>query len=431
LAPADSRHRQSTRAWPVGEDGHSLSHEMTLLCTSIRVFLGTEDPSTLSALLERVVAWDKLLDLARRHRTLPILSQALASIPPLLVPTYVTDGLRMDVQRITMHSLRQEAQLRDALVRLEAASIPAMPLKGPTLSRVLYGRSGIRQSSDLDLLVWERDLAPALRVFLTSGYTVAPSQSAPWRWSHLRRWGIHVHVCPPHPAQVGLELHWRLVPAYLGCDLDRDNLWGRASLCVLEGVAMRMATPEDLLLYLCVHGAKHQWQLLLGLCDIAALIQRTPEFSWHWLVQHAEQIGATRRVVLSLLLVEALLGVELPATLHPWLAHDPKAMQLARSIRRRLLTAETDRVCLENQYVWWWKSMTRTRDRARFGLWWIVNIVTPQLTDLGAFPLPERLAGLYWLLRPVRLSWKCVFMAMRTGRSATMDVRRWKVRQRK
>lgn len=91
----------------------------------------------------------------------------------------------------------------EVLERLESAGIRALPLKGSTLARQLYGDIAARTSVDLDILVAADDLAGAIAV----------GEELGWRWLHdvPRTGGLPLlHETLIHPSLPRIELHWRV-----------------------------------------------------------------------------------------------------------------------------------------------------------------------------------------------------------------------------
>ena len=71
---------------------------------------------------------------------------------------------------------------------------------------------------------------------------------------------------------IRVELHWRLNQnAYL-LPLSLDEFWDKREFVRFGGDRVATMPHQELLLYLCAHGAHTGWFRLKWLCDIAALI---------------------------------------------------------------------------------------------------------------------------------------------------------------
>ena len=94
--------------------------------------------------------------------------------------------------------------------------------------------------------------------------------------------------------------------------------------------------PEDLLLILCVHGAKHYWSKLGWICDVAELLRVHPGLKWTALLLQAKQLGGRRILFLGLFLAHVLLGAGLPEEVWKEINADPVVPWLAAKVQTRL-----------------------------------------------------------------------------------------------
>ena len=62
---------------------------------------------------------------------------------------------------------------------------------------------------------------------------------------------------------------------------------------------MSSLAPEDNLLLLCMHGAKHCWSRLERVCDVAELITSHSNLDWVALVSRAKVFGADSECFIS------------------------------------------------------------------------------------------------------------------------------------
>jgi hypothetical protein len=69
---------------------------------------------------------------------------------------------------------------------------------------------------------------------------------------------------------------------------------------------------EDELVLISVHGAKHLWERLMWIADVAALASRQVNLDWDRAASSAEEVGAGRMLRVGLQLAETLLKLRLP-----------------------------------------------------------------------------------------------------------------------
>jgi len=133
-----------------------------------------------------------------------------------------------------------------------------------------------------------------------------------------------------------VELHWGVIERHFSFPLDPKWLWGRLERVSLGGAAVLTLWPEDLLLILCIHGSKHLWERLSGICDVAELIRGGREMDWERITEQAAALGGERMFFLGHYLASDLLGAALPEEVLQKAKADLMAKILAREVHERL-----------------------------------------------------------------------------------------------
>jgi hypothetical protein len=163
---------------------------------------------------------------------------------------------------------------------------------------------------------------------------------------------------------------------------------------------VRTLAVEDLLSLLCVHGAKHFWQRLSWISDIAELLRSHPELDWGRARELARELDCERMLFLGLYLAGDLLGTNLPEEI------------LVHQREERLLHSLAGQVCarlfwnpsIEPGVIGRCRFRIRMRERLWDGLRYSLRLaVTPTEEDWALLPLPDRLNSLYYVIRPLRL----------------------------
>jgi hypothetical protein len=255
----------------------------------------------------------------------------------------------------------------------EEHGIPAIPYKGPVLATTVYGNLLIRQFSDLDLLVPRQALLHAKNLLLSRGYRPLKQVSAergrvtaPCRTIYgLIREKLRM-VCELVGAdgQV-VELHPRVTSWTFFFPLEPVCLWERCGATSLAGTPVRNLPPEETLLILCVHGAKHHWVRLGWICDIAELLRVHQNLNWHRTMAEANRLGGRRMLLLGLLLAHDLLGASVPTDLLRQMRADRNVRWLAAKVREQLfIPAEYELDAVERP-MFYLRLRERLRDKVR------------------------------------------------------------------
>ena len=269
-----------------------------------------ERAERISALIEKGLNWDVLIESASHHGLLPLLYWQLNSNCREAVPGAILTQLQSGFYETCKTNLLLAGELLEILNLLESHGIPAIPFKGPTLAVKAYGNLAFRSFGDLDILLAEEDLPRAKTLLSTTGYqaqyALAPAQEEAYLVS-LCQWPI-----VKGKSRICVELHSRLTPKDFAFPLELADVSRRLHPVQLCGREVLTLSSEDLLLFLCVHGAKHLWLNLGWICDIARLLEAEKNLDWDRILEQASAMGCERMLLLGLFLANDLLGAELP-----------------------------------------------------------------------------------------------------------------------
>ncbi len=304
-----------------------------LLLHVIRSYFDQAGADSLPATLrQQPVDWAALTSLAKQHKVWPLLYWQLKSTCPEVVPLDSLAHLRQDFLENASLAHRHSQALTHLIDQLQARQIRALPFKGPTLAVAGYGNLALRAAGDLDLLVDPTQAGRAIQLLTEQDYR--PAATARPRLPVDRQ--PHGQVELRHPDRAGLvvDLHWRLLPAYNRFQPDFETLWAERQAVSLLNETVNTLAPEQLLVYLVLHGCKHLWLRLGPICDVAVLIDRhRSELDWARLQAAARQGGYERRLHLALWLCHHFLALPLPQEIETGLEADRPVAGLAGQVR--------------------------------------------------------------------------------------------------
>lgn len=306
-----------------------------LLIRCLQAFLAAEGTPPLRTSLEEEADWNALIQLAAFHRVAPLLYKSLRNTCPQVVPASVLTDLAAYVRSASSRSLLLTGELLRLLKRLEAQGIPAIPFKGPALACLLYGDPALRHFDDLDILVRQEDYASAKRLLLSLGYQPEFLLTERQEKSFLQN-RFHEHFTLTRGIRIDVELHCGIVPEDFPFHQDLEGVWERRELVSFAGTTVATLSPEDLLLYLCVHGSRHLWLRLQWICDVAQLVRRHATMDWDRVVEQAKTSGGRRMFFLGIFLASDILGMSLPHEIEQEVRHDSQIAKLANQVRWQL-----------------------------------------------------------------------------------------------
>jgi len=354
------------------------------------------DPDKLRRLARDCSDWNGFLWAAGFQKADALAFWALNEACPDAVPPEILTSLGMSFRQNMERNLLCAKELIRLLNLFRSAGLDAIPLKGPTLSWSLYETPALRFLYDLDFLVEERDMPRFTDLLLSDGCRL--DHSAPMRF--FSRDGVLGFRTAGE--KLSIEIHWLLSPSHFN-PLDADEIRARVVTADIAGSQIRVLCPEDLAVYLCVHGAKHGWDGLARLCDLDRLIDRH-KLDWDVILSRAEQLRISRILAFGLRLTQDLLGSDLPPEVSRWIRADARAMALAGSSRTQLV--ERDGISTLRDLMPLWFRLTEGVRRKSLLFW---HFLQPSCDDWEFFRLPASMFAFYYIGKPVRLAWKyCV-----------------------
>jgi hypothetical protein len=376
--------------------GASPGIEWKLLLAAISP--GPEKVDDVPGRLQQNVDWPKLLRLADHHGVSSLLYQSLSRMGDSAAPAEGFESLRRR-HDINVHKcLFLTRELIRVLDTLGSLGIEVMPYKGVVLSETLYGDMALRPSGDMDLLVDASDLPRTKKSVCKLGYTPRLALSEAEERAYMRS-GYECTFDHPSGRNL-LELQWALQPNFYSVDFDLSGVFRRAVTVSVAGRQAKTPSPEDLLLILSLHAAKHVWGRLIWLCDIAQITQR-PDLNWDWITSQAKALGIERIMHVTLLLAKSLLGTEIPSSPNRTLGADAASHALADNIRTEMANGVS---CNVGSFDYF-RLMLRLRERRADRLRFLRRLTfTPGPGEWEAVQLPARLFPLYRVVRLGRLT---------------------------
>ena len=374
--------------------------KLLVLCAQSRPC--AEDAKSIRCLCAGVTDWNGVLALASRHRLLPLLARTLQTLCYGCIPDEVLLYLRSSLAASARINLQLAARLIEVLDALDAQGVRVIPYKGPVLGSMLYDNPALRPTTDLDLLIRKPDLGRASAVLRDLGFH-PPHALNSAQQSSLARTDCEYLFCGPDGVQV--DLHWRIAPELYGVRFDELGLWSRLQAITWAGRDSAVFSPEDLLLCLCQHAAKHLWSELILLADIAELVRSRPALDWDFIFEQAKWSRSERILSCSLMLICRLWRLELPDRVIERLTVDYGSLELVDEV-----AADLEKSVSGLREVWRTHRLNSRlrqswRERMRY---WLSVISNPTLAEFDALRLPVPLTHFYVPFRFCRLLRKCL-----------------------
>lgn len=340
--------------------------ELLLCCARTRMEPGTTE--RVRQLLKEEIDWNYLSQTAFHHGILPLLSYNLNHLYSDDIPKGMLNHLKDAFRVIAQWNLYLTGELLRLLKLFQDAEIRALPFKGPVLAVAAYGNPSLRHFGDLDILMPREDILKAKDILVSQGYHAKLDLTASEEASYLR--SHHDYKFIRANDRVVVEIQWGVTQWSFAFPLDFDDVWERREEVSLAGVTTLNLSSEDSLLILCVHGAKHRWEQLRWICDIAELIiTHRQRIDWERLIGHARVLGGERMLLLGLFLAHDLLDADLPEYPLKRVHDDPQIKFLTNHVCEGLLGDPSRPVRLHHERPFFYLQ-ARERLRDKMALAW-------------------------------------------------------------
>jgi hypothetical protein len=351
--------------------------------------------------------WDRLLTYARQHRLIPLLGQVIVN-GNVACPDSFLAHLRKERENRVAKSLIQSAELQRLAQAFRARKIDFIVLKGLPLARELYSGIANRSSSDIDLLINQKDTLRAFDCLFDLGYqtkVTLPKKaftSGSGLMAQLRYFSAKDVTFLLRDKGVPVELHWRLSSCHSSFPIAAEDVLGDKRI---DEAGMPVMNKELLVLYLCFHGAAHCWQRLHWLCDIAILFSRQ-DIDWDKVLAESRRLNVIHVLGMAVVLVREILRMPVPSTL----AHEAELETLGSRFVKKM-----------PQSIYHKKGSTGFNQAVRSFFWNLglqislanrIRVILRQLcpndNTMESIPLPDWLAPLYLILHPLRVFCKAI-----------------------
>jgi hypothetical protein len=283
----------------------TLEPELQLVLLLGRTKLNPGIHPRIDRLLQTGLDWGRFLELAHFHRLYPLIYPAVRKLNDSRIPPEVLQKLRQDCHVNQLRQLRLAGELTRLAGLIAAEGLTLISLKGPFFAQQLFGDMGLRASRDLDLLVKEEEFDRVEELLFGDGYQLVEHPEAV-DLKHMDK-RIHHHAYRHPQKGILVELHYRF--SFFELDLNCGELIRRARKCEFNRSALYTLSPEDEILFLVMHGARHAWMRLRWLSDIVEILEQPGYCNWETLVGRARTYRVEYLLGQAVCLVERFYGI--------------------------------------------------------------------------------------------------------------------------
>jgi Uncharacterised nucleotidyltransferase len=297
----------------------SIRDEEYLLFELCRLKFSDEQLGRIRGLKSVISDWNYFRNLANLHGVAALVCynlekhKLLSEIPEEII-SYLRSTLLINLHRNTFYT----ESIRDVLRLLNAEKIKTVILKGLALENSIYGNNGLRQMSDVDILIDKEECMKARKILISNGYESLPVKSALHKMI-IGYFGKHLPSLIKNGTSV--EIHNELFG-------DRKNLMTKmlydSSYEVnIKGEKAWFPSPQVFFLYLIkhlwVHESNNESQLRLYADLIILMENYHDEIINYNLLKYASEAGMTEIIAWHLESLRDIWGIGFPEWLNEFI----------------------------------------------------------------------------------------------------------------
>ena len=374
--------------------------KLILLCARPR--LDDAAIKEITDLADKTIDWVYLVRTAYLHNLHILLYRSLKKACPESVPNDVLVKLEREYTTNSMRSLLITGKLVSILKLLQDNNIPAIPFKGPVLAEMAYGYLALRQFGDLDILVDRENALKAVKIFEAHGFRPEINLNQKQLSAYAAKKSSIELISSISGLRV--DLHWEMSGAYTFYPLSLNCIKNHLVHGTIAGRNVRQPCREDLLVCLCLHGARDCWGRLESLSALAGLIQSQDGLDWMRVRQLAKRMRCERILHLGLFLVCDLFDVVLPEDVMKLVEKDVTLPGLALTVYNNFFAEDNGSPAFKVNpkfSIFHFRVRDRWSEKIRYGKHLVLDATTQEWTH---FPVPAKLSFVHSILRPARLS---------------------------
>ena len=332
----------------------NISHENRLLLHCLQASISGNTGDKIKDVINIPLNWEEVLASAFWHGIAPLLYHNLKNISKgHCIPQEVMDQLRTAYHGNLARNMYLYAELKRILETFCDKGVKVIVLKGAALAKTVYSDIGLRQMSDVDLLVKKEDLPCAEKIMSGLDYRFQGDMPPEWYREN------HQHISYVNSEKnIPVEIHWHIArkahPLRIRIINDIiERWWEEAKTIEFSGSKVQILSPEDLIIHLCLHFLKHRFinqnggfsskGALIQLCDIFQTLKYyRDDIDWVRFKSEAEKYGIDSLMYTTLSIVREIMG-EHDDVFHNALSSvrsEDLDKELVRLINKRILIRE-------------------------------------------------------------------------------------------
>ena len=290
-----------------------LKTDDKLILAGAKLHPSDSDIQRMDELIASVTNWKSFTDMSIQNGVGPLIHKNFSLVKNLnLIPKETVSRFKSNYYRSLSRNMVLYEHFRNVVELFSNERISVIALKGIFLAEKIYKDIGLRQMSDIDLLVKEKDIEKCRKLLIDKGYKsfiVSKSEL-------INELVPSKHLPPLVLNGVSIELHTKLHHDNLEFSINIEDYWNRSQQVMVSNKNVLALSIEDLIQYLCIHLHEHFNKAnpqMTSFVDITEIIKKYySKINWEYLLESSNTCNCSSIVFKYLLLSEKYFEVRIP-----------------------------------------------------------------------------------------------------------------------
>jgi hypothetical protein len=374
-----------------------ITGEQKLIIILCKIKLDRDDLKFLQSNPIGSFDWNYILSFSQKHGISSLIYSNILRYLDSKVPAIILNSFRANNLENSKKNLFLTSVLIKIVNELNESGTEVIPYKGAVLSQLIYQNVTIREFSDLDLIVFKKDI-PRVKEYLVKNNFNTQFDLVKYQQDYYLNSKYYYINFLRSDNKVALDLHWASAAPNYSFSRPLDYFYGRLEELEINNKVFAVLSTEDLFLQLCLHGAKHNWSRFNWITDIANLLVIKPEIDYDYMIYEAKKLNCINVLAYGLGLINKLFNLRIILDKDLGLKNENKISGQQLSLITTIF--ELDNYNNKTEVSLFPEYFNSYKDKVNF---YMNNYIYPTPIELSLINLGGRLFFLYYLIRAMRI----------------------------
>ena len=290
-----------------------LTIEDKLILAGSKLYLTEKDIQYIEDMIPSVTNWNNFTDMVIQNGVGPLIHKNFSLIKnSTLIPEGSLSRFKQTYYRCISRNMVLYEYFRNAVDSFSKVGISVIALKGISLAESIYSDIGLRQMSDIDLLVKKEDIEKCRNLLLDMGY----KYTEVYKSDFIKELDLPKHYPPLVLNGVSIELHAKVHFDNPDFSVNIDDYWKRSQPIILSNMSVQSLSIEDNIQYLCLHLNEHFNEgkpQLYSIVDISEVIKKYhSKINWEFFLESCNKYNCSSIVFKYLSLIRKYFDANIP-----------------------------------------------------------------------------------------------------------------------